>query len=195
LAGAGIREIAIVVGHLAEEVVHYLGDGSEFGVKLHYLINSDYLSGNAISVQQAKEWAQGNPVVLCMGDHVIGEKLVRRLLDSQTFTETLCIDRTLTQHHKIEEATKVAVDIGGCIKNIGKELGHWDAVDTGVFLITDDFFKAVDELVQSRGTDIETADIIRFLVGGGHQFYACDVSGCFWMDVDTPEDLNLARSM
>jgi choline kinase len=128
-----------------------------------------------------------------MGDHLIEEKIVRRLLDNQNFNNTLCIDYTLTQYHKIEEATKVAVDITGCIKDIGKELDHWDALDTGVFLLTDDFFKAINELVQYRGTNIETADVIRFLVSRGHHFHTCDVSGCVWQDVDTIEDLNLAR--
>jgi glucose-1-phosphate thymidylyltransferase len=195
LAEAGIKEIAIVIGHLAEKVMHGLGDGSQFGVKLHYLVNSNYLSGNAISVREARGWAQGNPVVLSMGDHLIEEKIVRRLLSSETSGESLCVDYTPAQHHKIEEATKVAVNTTGYIKNIGKELDHWNALDTGVFLITDDFFKAVDEVVQSCGTDIETADVIRFLIDRGYCFDTCDVSGCFWIDVDTPKDLDLARSL
>lgn len=195
LAAAGIREIAVVVGHLADKVMQGLGDGSRLGVRLHYVINLDYLSGNAISLWKAVEWAQGNPVVLCMGDHLIEEKLVKRLLDSETSSEILCIDYTPAQHHNVEEATKVTVDIAGCIKNIGKKLDHWNALDTGVFRITNNFFKAIDELVQSSGTDIETADVIRYIVGRGHNFHTCDVSGCFWMDVDTEEDLNLARNM
>lgn len=130
-----------------------------------------------------------------MGDHLIEEKLVRRLLGSETLGECLCVDYTPAQHHKIEAATKVAVNITGYIKNIGKELDLWNALDTGVFLITDDFFKAVDEVVQSCGTDIETADVVRFLIGRGHCFHTCDVSGCFWIDVDTPKDLGLVRSL
>lgn len=193
LAAVGIREIAIVIGYLGDKVMQDLGDGSKYGVKLQYLVNPDYLSGNAISVYKAKEWAQGDPVVLCMGDHVIEEKLVRHLLDNLTFKDTLCIDYTPAQHHQIDEATKVTVDGAGCIKDIGKELVHWDALDTGVFLLTENFFRAVDELVQYRGNNIETADVIRLLISKGHHFRTCDVSGCFWMDVDTEEDLKVVR--
>ena len=195
LAAAGIRKIVIVVGYLADRIMQDLGNGSSLGVELHYVINSDYLSGNAISVWKAKEQLRGESAVLCMGDHLIEEELVRRLVESNPSNETLCIDYTPSQNCKIKEATKVTVDITGCIKSIGKELTYWDALDTGVFLINHRFFKAIEELVHYQGTDIETADVIRFLVNRGHLFNTFDVSGSFWMDVDTEEDLVLARSV
>ncbi len=193
LAAVGISDIAIVVGYLGDKVIEVLGDGSDFGVRLQYIYNTDYLGGNAISVYKAREWMQGEPVVLCMGDHLIEEKIVKRLMDRQTFNETLCIDYTPAQHHELAEATKVAVDTAGCIKDIGKELVHWDALDTGVFLLTENFFQALHEIIQYRGTDVEISDVNRFLVSRGHRFDTCDVSGCFWADIDTKEDLDLVR--
>ena len=193
LAAAGISEIAIVVGYLGDKVIKALGNGSDFGVRLQYIFNSDYLGGNAISVYKARAWVQGEPVVLCMGDHLIESEIVRRLLDRQTFNETLCIDYTPAQYHQIAEATKVTVDSAGCIKDIGKDLVYWDALDTGVFLLTENFFQASYELVHHLSTDIEISDVIRSLVSRGHRFDTCDVNGCFWADVDTKEDLIMAR--
>ncbi len=193
LAAVGISDIAIVVGYLGDKVIEVLGDGSDFGVRLQYINNSDYLGGNAISVYKAREWTQKEPVVLCMGDHLIKAEMVRRLLDRQNPTETLCIDFTPIPHHQADEATKVAVDGTGCIKDIGKELVHWDALDTGVFLLTENFFQALHEIIQYRGTNVEISDVIRFLVSRGHPFDTCDVSGCFWADIDTKEDLDLVR--
>jgi len=69
LVAAGISEIAIVVGYLGDKVVEVLGNGDNFGVKIQYIFNPDYLGGNAISVFKARDWAQGDPIVLCMGDH------------------------------------------------------------------------------------------------------------------------------
>ncbi len=193
LAASGISEIAIVVGYLADIVIEVLGNGSNFGVRLQYIFNSDYLGGNAISVYKARDWAQGDQIVLCMGDHLIEPKLVRRLLDRLTFTETLCIDYTPAKHHQLVEATKVTVDSAGCIKEIGKNLTYWDALDSGVFLLTENFFQALGELVHHLGTNIEISDVIRSLVSRGHRFDTCDVSGCSWADVDTKEDLDLVR--
>ena len=193
LAAAGISEIAIVVGYLADKVIEVLGNGSNFGVRLQYIFNPDYRSGTAISVYKARGWAQGEPIVLCMGDHLIEQKLVEHLLNRATFSDILCVDYTPTKHHQIDEATKVAVDSAGCIKDIGKDLIYWDALDTGVFLLTENFFQALDELVPKLGIDIEISDVVRFLMSRGHRFDTCNVSGHFWVDVDTEEDLNTAR--
>ncbi len=193
LVAAGICDIAIVVGYLGDQIIETLGDGSDFGVKLRYIYNSDYLGGNAISVYKAREWAQEEPVILCMGDHVIDEEIVQRLMDRQVSQETLCVDYTPASHHELDEATKVIIDSAGCIKDIGKGFVNWDALDTGVFLLTENFFQTLNGLVQDHGTDVEISDVIRSLVGQGHYFNTCDVSGCFWADVDTREDLDLVR--
>ncbi len=193
LVSAGISEIAIVVGYLGDKVIEVLGNGSKFGVRLQYIFNPDYLGGNAISLYKAKNWAQGEPIVLCMGDHLIENELTRRLLDRRSLNETLCIDYAPAQHHQLAEATKVTIDSADCIKDIDKGLVYWDALDTGVFLLTENFFQALDELVHHRDINIEISDVIRFLISRGHHFDTCNVSGCLWMDVDTEEDLNLAR--
>jgi choline kinase len=119
--------------------------------------------------------------------------MVSRLLDRHIHNETLCVDYTPSQHHQLAEATKVIIDGAGCIKGIGKELVFWDAIDTGIFLLTENFFKAIHKLVQYYGANVEISDIIRFLINGGHSFDTCNVSGCSWADVDTKEDLELVR--
>jgi len=193
LAAAGVSDIAIVVGYLGDSVIEALGNGDDFSVRLQYVYNFDYLGGNAISVYKAREWAQEESVILCMGDHVIDGEIVKRLLDRQVFHETLCIDYTPASHHELAEATKVTVDSAGRIENIGKNLVYWDALDTGVFLLTETFFQALHELIQRHGTEVTISDVTRFLVARGHPFDTCDVSGCFWADVDTKEDLDMVR--
>ena len=193
MLAAGISQIAIVVGYLGDKIIEVLGDGSSFGAELHYIYNFDYLGGNAVSVHRVKDWAQGKPIVLCMGDHLLDKELVKRLLSRITSDNTLCVDYTPAQSLNLAEATKVAVDDDGYINDIGKGLIYWNAVDTGVFLLTEKFFRVLDELVARFGTSIEMSDAIRFFIHRGHRFNTCDVSGCFWMDVDTEEDLNLAR--
>ena len=194
LATAGVRNITIVVGYLANEVRRSLGDGSKYGANLHYVENPDYLSGNALSAWKAKSWTVGEPVILCMGDHIIETNIVWRLLSTNVITDTLCVEYRPTPQHNIEEATKVALFEDGGIRYIGKELRRWDALDTGVFLLTERFFNTVEELARLRGNNIEISDVIRFMVARGHRFNTCDVSSCSWMDIDIEEDLKLARS-
>ena len=194
LAAAGITQIAIVVGYLAGQVRAALGDGDRFGVRLDYILNLDYRAGNAISVRKAKHWAAGEPFVVCMGDHIIAPGFVCRLLDKAPSAETLCVDFAPGEHHQLAESTKVIVDDSGYIEHIGKELAYWNAVDTGVFLLTEKFLDAIDELIPELGIDIETGDVVQFLVNRGFRFATCDVSGSFWADVDTEEDLNFVKT-
>ena len=88
LAAAGIKNVAIVVGYLAEEVRRNLEDGSQHGVNLSYVDNPDYLGGNAISAWKAKSWTAGEPVILCMGDHLIEKNAIRRLLSNKVITDS-----------------------------------------------------------------------------------------------------------
>ncbi|MBE9502293.1 MAG: NTP transferase domain-containing protein [Dehalococcoidia bacterium] len=194
MATAGIREIAVVIGYRGSQVRAALGDGSRFDVRLDYILNSDYQGGNAISLKKVKPWAAGEPFVLCMGDHIIEPAFVSRLLGKSAIAETLCVDFAPAGHHQFAEATKVVVDSSGCIKRIGKGLAYWNAIDTGVFLLTGKFLDAIDELIPVLGIDIEISDVIRFLVGRCYRFATCDVSGCFWADVDTEEDLDFVTA-
>ena len=194
-AAVGIKEIAIVVGYLEDQIRKALGDGSQFGVSLNYISNDDYLGGNAVSVDKAREWAQGAPVILCMGDHLIEKDLVSRLVESGATGEMLCVDYNMGEYLDINEATKVALDGDGCIMGIGKGLTYWDAFDTGVFLLTSRFFRALKKLVRQYGVGLEMSDAIQFLIAQGYCVGTCDVSGCFWMDIDTEDDLNMIRRM
>jgi choline kinase len=139
LAAVGIRNIAVVVGYLADEVKRNLRDGSQYGVNLNYVENPDYRSGNAISAWKAMSWTAGEPVILCMGDHMIESNVIWRLMSTKEITDTLCVEYRPTHYHNIEEATKVALFEDGSIQDIGKKLIHWDALDTGVFLLTERF--------------------------------------------------------
>ncbi len=189
MAAAGIKQIAIVVGHLADEVRAALGDGRRFGVTLDYVLNPDYSGGNAISVHKVKPWANGEPFILCMGDHMIESGIVARLLDKSTLADMLGVDFTPAPQHHLAEATKVSVDTAGYIRHIGKGLSQWDALDTGVFLFTSKFLNAIDELSPEFGINLEISAVIRFMVSQGDQVATCDVSGFLWRDVDTEEDL------
>ncbi len=194
MAAAGVRQIAVVVGYLASEVRGALGDGRRFGVRLEYILNRDYCGGNAISVSKVRAWAAGEPFVLCMGDHMIEPGLVSRLLQRSPVAETLCVDFTPADRCDLAEATKVAIDSSGCIRHIGKDLTYWDALDTGVFLLTEKFLNAIDELLPKLGSDTEISDVIRFMVSRENRFVTHDVSGSLWIDVDTDEDLKRAMA-
>ncbi|MDM5189979.1 sugar phosphate nucleotidyltransferase [Bacillus sp. DX4.1] len=62
----GIKEIAITVQYMSTAIQHYFGDGSKWGVKLHYFEDSPPL-GTAGSIKQAEEFLD-EPFVVISGD-------------------------------------------------------------------------------------------------------------------------------
>lgn len=194
LVSAGIKEIAVVIGHLGEKVKRFFHENPIPGVNLHYVHNMDHHGGNAISVKIGGEWAAGEPFVLCMGDHIIHRDFVSHFLGKAICQETLGIDFNPGDHCIIEEATKVKVNSKGIISSIGKGLIQWDAIDTGVFLLTESFVSAVMELSNHQGKHIGISEVICFMLKRGQDFLTVNTSGLFWADIDTKEDMKLVES-
>lgn len=67
LAEAGIREIAINVAHLGDKILSHCGDGSRYGVHLHYSNEGTPLeTGGAI--KRLLHWLGASPFILLNGD-------------------------------------------------------------------------------------------------------------------------------
>ncbi len=59
----GIDDIGITLGHMADKIVSYLGDGTKLGVKIRYFIENEPL-GTAGSVKQAVKFLDDDFVVI-----------------------------------------------------------------------------------------------------------------------------------
>ena len=189
---AGLSEIAIVVGYQAEKIREALGESYP---NLTFIYNQHYLGGNALSVYAVRSFAMDEPFVLCMGDHPISPRIVESLLLEHGDGCILCVDQGASHPSQINDATRVLLGPEGDIATIGKDLTTWDAVDTGVFRMTGDFFGAVEHLMETAGTSVNITDVVRYMGDEGAPFSVCDVSGMFWADVDTVEDYEAVDSL
>jgi choline kinase len=186
---AGIRELVVVVGYRAKMVEEQLGDGSRYGARITYALNPYYKRGNAISVYAARQWVAGEPFVMAMADHMISPAILRTLLVRWDGNNTLCIDRAAALPPQIDDATRVWVDETDFISAIGKELEEWNAIDAGVFLLTPRIFPVIEQTMQSGIEPCTISQAMRQLIRFDQGLRACDVSGAFWADVDTLDDL------
>jgi len=75
LRNAGITEIYLTVGYLHEEIEKYFGNGSKFGLKLHYSVETTEL-GTAGSIIPLMGKMAGTFVVM-MGDHLSNVDIAR----------------------------------------------------------------------------------------------------------------------
>ena len=137
LRSAGIKEIVVVVGHQYEKVLDALAETHPY---LTFAYNEHYDGGNAISLYSARSFVEDDAFVVCMGDHAISPGIIESLLSSPRDGCVLCVDLEAFHPSQIGDATKVRLAEDGSIASIGKHLGVWDAVDTGVFKMTSEVF-------------------------------------------------------
>lgn len=190
---AGIKKFKIVVGYKSDLIRKKIGCGDKYGVHVEYILNPEWQKGNGLSVHKAKNYFNDN-FILLMSDHLFSESILKKLMeikpdDNQCF---LCVDRELNGiHYRIDDATKVLTEDGGIVK-IGKDIKHYNALDTGIFLCSPAVFDALEESI-SKGEYSLSAGIQ--VLSDRNEMKTCDISGQFWIDVDDRESLEKAKKL
>lgn len=187
---AGVTEFIVVTGYKGDLIRAHLQEKG-LGVDITFVHNPDYTLGNASSLLCARDHLAGEDwFLLSMSDHIIEPGIVEDALRGLREEPLLCVDRDPRYLRDVEEATKVMVCEKGYIRDIGKELPWWNGVDTGVFLLNTGIF----DLMAEAETPPTLSDCMRRLIDEAY-LRACDVSGRFWLDVDTWDDLGYARKV
>lgn len=188
----GIEEFVIVTGCKAEQLKKKLGDGGNLGITIRYVHNSYWRKENGISVLEAEEAVDKENFLLLMADHVfrpeILESLCRKKLEKDEII--LCVDKN-PEYSDMEEATKVLLE-DGAIKDIGKTIPRYNGADCGVFLCSPVIFDGIKTAL-SQGEDTLT-DGVNILCRT-KRVRSKDVTGTFWVDVDTQKDLRKAEKV
>jgi len=185
LRTAGISDVGVVIGYRSARMRQGLW---AIEPRLTFLHNENYTAGNAVSLFAARPFVMDEPFVLCMGDHTISPVIVQKLMADTREECTLCVDYKAWHPAQVGDATKVMVERDGYISEIGKHLDIWNAVDTGVFMMTADVFPVIEKLIDLQGPETTISDLVTHMGKRGQPFATRDVSGMFWADVDTPED-------
>lgn len=186
----GLTELVIVIGYKEGMIREWVGDGSRYGARIEYAFNLNYTLRNAVSLYAAQQMVGDEPFILTMADHMISPRILSTLLAFTVTEDTLCVDQSAKAPPQLNDATKVLIDEKGYILRIGKRIKKWNAIDTGVFLLTPAVFTAISHLIGKKKQGPNLSHCINWLIRRGGRVRACDVSGCFWMDVDTWEDLH-----
>lgn len=186
---AGIIDFMIVTGYKGELIQRKLGEGKELGVNIKYVSNSQWQKGNATSLFSAREELEDDKnFILSMSDHIYNEALILKALNDYNGKPMVCVDRNPVHVKDLEDATKVMVRLNGSVKDIGKEIVEWNHIDTGVFILPSNVFKVLDETVS------EISELMMMLIEA-KQLVACDVTDIPWLDIDTLQDLEYARTV
>lgn len=185
LAASGIEEAAIVLGFQADQIRDALERQTGLGLELHYLLNEQYAKSNGVSVLAARDFV-GAECVLSMADHLYSPRVVDAVV-SPEFPEGSCVlgvDYDIPRCFDLDDATKVRVE-NQRIVEIAKSLTSYNALDSGVFRIGPSLIDALESVYRIKG-DCSLSDGVQTLSRRG-EFFASDICGAPWIDVDTPE--------
>ncbi|MDG6223808.1 MAG: NTP transferase domain-containing protein [Candidatus Bathyarchaeota archaeon] len=184
LKDAGIESVVIVIGYEADNVQRVIGN-DYLGLKVNYVVAENWKKGNLYSFLAAKKEFTA-PFVLCMGDHLFDSKIVEKLISVDSKNSiVLAIDRV---GYAIDD-TKI-LDQDGTIINIGHDIEPSTGVCTGFFLCSPKFFSYAETVATEDNGELD--DCIR-VAARNNDTQVLDISGYFWVDVDTKKDLERAK--
>jgi choline kinase len=183
LEQGGVREIGIVIGYLGDD----LRDGLleyEHRAKLSFFINDEYEKPNGTSLLKARDFVSG-PTFLLMSDHLWSPELLSSVGAYAVGEQeaALGVDYRIDACFDLDDATKVQVEDGRILR-IGKQLEDYNALDTGLFLITPALIEALDAVNGPEGCSLSEG--VAALASKG-RMRGVDVGDATWIDVDTPE--------
>lgn len=188
LKDAGITDMIVIVGFKGDSVKNHLGDGSKYGVKINYATNGEYERENATSILKAEKIVN-EKFLLVMGDHIFTPNVIKGILKVKG--DLVIATDSNPRYIDVGEATKVLIEAGE-IKDIGKDLTEFNAVDTGIFLCSKQIFPVITQCLKD-GKE-EWSDSIKKYIEN-HKPVSYDASASFWFDVDTKEDLNKVETL
>ena len=183
LEKGGIREIGIVIGYLGDDLMSGLLD-HEHRAKLSFFLNDEYEKPNGTSLLKARDFVTG-PTFLLMSDHLWSPDLLSAVGSCPVKEQqsALGVDSRIDACFDLDDATKVRVQDGRIVR-IGKHLKDYNALDTGLFLITSALIDALDAVNGPEGCSLSEG--VAALASKGRML-GVDVGDATWIDVDTPE--------
>lgn len=189
LKAFGFDEIAINVHYLADAIVSTLGDGSRFGVKLHYSHEPELL-GSAGGVKNIQDFF-GDESFLVIGCDEVTDLRLDRIMQFHRDRGAIATIG-LVECDEVDQYGVVVLDDRGKIVGFqekpakGTELSK--LANTGVYV----FGPAIFEHIPAGEFYDFGKQVFPSLQGAGERFYGFDARGAYWADIGTPSEYRRA---
>jgi 1L-myo-inositol 1-phosphate cytidylyltransferase len=188
---AGIEKFVIVVGYRSDMIRRWFGRSWFPDISVTWVENPDYHKANGISALKARHEIDGN-FLLLMADHIFepetAHKLIAQPLDPGEVI--LAVDPKIGSIFDLDDATKVRRE-GDHIVDIGKEIAHYDALDTGMFLCSPALFDKLEDAMTNGNCSLSDG---MHALARERKFRAMEIGDAEWQDLDTPEALSHAET-
>lgn len=188
LVAAGITEIGIVLGEKGREQLQtHLGDGSEFGVEITYLVQGEPL-GLAHAVGCARDFVGDDSFVVYLGDDLIREGITEMVADFDPDEYAAGIGL-----QEVDEPSRygiVDINEAGTVTELVEKPDDPpnNLALIGIYILTPEIFDQIEQLDPSWRGEYEITDAIQGLLDDGHPIQSHIVHS-WWKDTGKPEDV------
>ena len=186
MAAAGIHDIGIVVGETQVEIRAAVGDGSRWGVRVHY-IEQEAPRGLAHAVKISEPFIGADPFVMYLGDNLLNKGITR-------FVEEFARERPAAQillaHVPDPQMFGVAELRNGTVVRLVEKPKEpiGDLALVGVYMFGPQVFESVNRIKPSFRHELEITDAIQDLIDRGLTVRPHIVEG-WWKDTGKLEDM------
>jgi len=186
IAGAGIRDIGIVVGETQAEIRAAVGDGSRWNVRVQY-IEQDAPRGLAHAVKISQSFIGTDPFVMYLGDNLLN-KGITHFVD-QFAREKPAAQILLARVPDPQMFGVAELRNGNVVRLVEKPkepIG--DLALVGVYMFGSEIFDSVNQIAPSFRNELEITDAIQNLIDRGLTVRPHIVEG-WWKDTGKLEDI------
>lgn len=200
--GLQLREFArypfrkkIIVGGFAYEALQtYLKktNSSDY----HLLFNEQYLKGNLYSLLTAwSELDSKSGFFVFNADHFYSRQTYHKIFENRGPSIAVFCDHDrplVADDMKVQSAQ-------GRLECMAKSLAKFDCGYVGVTYVppqrSQAYRQACDDAIKIWGESVNVEAVLNLLVERGETIEIGDISGSWWTEIDTPEDLKKARDV
>jgi len=184
---AGIREAVLVVGYRMDAIKGFFGDGSRWGLKLHYVEQKRQRgTGDALACVEAQ--LHSEPSLVIYGDLLLAPEAITSVLEKYEKTRTTIIGATRVED--VRQYGLLSVDDDRVIELEEKpKVRSAGLVNAGIYVFGDEISSALASLGSSPRGEVELTDAVRLLIRRGIPMKAVELPHDSWMDIGRPWDM------
>lgn len=197
----GVTKFCVVIGFRGEMIREHIEKvRANINIEIDIVMNENYEKENGYSLHAAKDWIEKSNednFLFTMADHYYDKSFLQEFMSQTKGAKKVHLELGVDKpgdsnaHIDLEDVTKVKV-IDQKIDKIGKEITDYNFYDTGLFYVNKSVFSYLQNSIDAGKSSI--SNMVHQLIEE-KQAGVIDVTGNFWNDIDTPEDLQMTLEL
>mgnify|MGYP002632316615 CR=1 FL=1 len=194
----GITDAVFVLGYLQEQIKEYVTHNFP-ELNVHFITNEQYATTNTgFSLMLAKDLVAGSSFIKFDADVVFDKAILSQLIDCE-YDNALCIDKNIQLD---AEEIKVIIKDQNRVVKASKTVSPQEAIGESIGIekicagTAIQLFDELETMMQDSQNYQEYYEAAyERLIERDVPFYALDISGLKWIEIDTKDDFITAKKI